>query len=76
MSEAAKRGLTLPVLDSILVSNETHLRNCIQMVIESGKKRIGLVGLTFKEGTDDLRESPSRGTGGTLARQRLRGKDI
>ncbi len=59
MAEAAKRGLSLPVLDSILVSNEAHLRNCIQMVTESGKKRIGLVGLTFKEGTDDLRESPA-----------------
>ncbi len=59
LSEAAKRGLHLPVLDSILVSNEAHLRNCIQLVAESGKKRIGLVGLTFKAGTDDLRESPA-----------------
>jgi GDP-mannose 6-dehydrogenase len=59
MSEAAKRGLDLPVLDSILASNEAHLRDCIQMVAESGKRRVGLVGLTFKAGTDDLRESPA-----------------
>jgi GDP-mannose 6-dehydrogenase len=59
ISEAAKRGLHLPILEAILPSNDFHLRNCIQMVAEAGKRRIGLVGLTFKEGTDDLRESPA-----------------
>ena len=58
-AEAGKRGLQLALMDSILVSNEMHLRNCIQMVAEAGKKKIGLVGLTFKAGTDDLRESPA-----------------
>ena len=58
-SEAAKRGLDLPVLNSIVASNEVHLRNCIRLVAEAGKRRIGLVGLTFKAGTDDLRESPA-----------------
>jgi GDP-mannose 6-dehydrogenase len=59
ISEAAKQGLHLPILEAILPSNDFHLRNCIQMVAEIGKRRIGLVGLTFKEGTDDLRESPA-----------------
>lgn len=59
VSESGKRGLNLPVLESILTSNEGHLRSCIQMVAETGKRRIGVVGLSFKEGTDDLRESPA-----------------
>jgi len=59
VSEIGKRGLSLPVLESILPSNEEHLRSCIQMVTETDKRRIGLVGLSFKAGTDDLRESPA-----------------
>jgi GDP-mannose 6-dehydrogenase len=59
VSEIGKRGLNLPVIESILPSNESHLRSCIQMVTETGKRRIGLVGLSFKAGTDDLRESPA-----------------
>jgi GDP-mannose 6-dehydrogenase len=59
VSEVGKRGLELPVLGSILHSNEIHLKRCIKVVAESGRRRIGLVGLSFKEGTDDLRESPA-----------------
>jgi GDP-mannose 6-dehydrogenase len=59
VSEIGKRGLSAPLLESILPSNEEHLRNCIQMVAETDKRRIGLVGLAFKAGTDDLRESPA-----------------
>jgi GDP-mannose 6-dehydrogenase len=59
VSEIGKRGLSLPVLESILPSNEEHLRSCLQVVTETNKKRIGLVGLSFKAGTDDLRESPA-----------------
>lgn len=58
-SEAAKHGLELSVLNSILDSNQVHLRDCIEMVAGARKQRIGLVGLTFKAGTDDLRESPA-----------------
>jgi GDP-mannose 6-dehydrogenase len=57
MTEARRRNLKLPVLDSLLLSNELHLRNCVRLVMELGKKKVGLVGLTFKPGTDDLRES-------------------
>jgi GDP-mannose 6-dehydrogenase len=59
VSEIGKRGLRAPLLESILPGNEEHLRNCIQMVAETDKRRIGLVGLAFKAGTDDLRESPA-----------------
>lgn len=57
MTEAQRRNLKLPILDSVLLSNELHLRNCIRLITALGRKKIGLVGLTFKAGTDDVRES-------------------
>jgi GDP-mannose 6-dehydrogenase len=59
LAEVGRRGLKLPILESILSSNEVHLKRCIGMVTDAGKRKIGLVGLSFKEGTDDLRESPA-----------------
>jgi GDP-mannose 6-dehydrogenase len=59
VAESRYRSLTLPVIQSILRSNETHLETCIEAVLSTGAHRIGLLGLTFKEGTDDLRESPA-----------------
>jgi|SRR5271166_1365741 len=59
LSEVGRRGLKLPVLESILPSNEAHLKSCIRLVADTGRRKIGLVGLAFKEGTDDLRESPA-----------------
>lgn len=58
LSEARRRQLSVPLLEAILPSNENHLKRCIRQVAQSGKRRIGLVGLAFKAGTDDLRESP------------------
>jgi GDP-mannose 6-dehydrogenase len=55
---ASRLDLKLPLLDSILTSNEEHLRRGIRQVIEFSGLRIGIFGLAFKEGTDDLRESP------------------
>jgi GDP-mannose 6-dehydrogenase len=56
---AARRAdLSLPLLSHVLPSNEEHLRRAFDLVTESGKRRIGLFGLSFKPGTDDLRESP------------------
>ena len=48
----------LPMHSGILQSNRTHIERAITKVLASGKRRIGMVGLSFKTGTDDLRESP------------------
>ncbi len=53
-----QQGRRCEVLQSILRSNRTHLEEAVRLVADSGKRRIGLVGLSFKAGTDDLRESP------------------
>jgi GDP-mannose 6-dehydrogenase len=59
VAEARRRALSLPVLQSILPSNKAYLESCIESVLNAGRKKIGLFGLTFKEGTDDLRDSPA-----------------
>ena len=48
----------VPMLASILESNEEHLALALRKILASGKRKIGFVGLSFKTGTDDLRESP------------------
>lgn len=55
---ASRLDLKLPLLESVLPSNDEHLRRSIREVLELSGKRIGIFGLAFKEGTDDLRESP------------------
>jgi GDP-mannose 6-dehydrogenase len=55
---ASRLDLRLPMLESVLPSNDEHLRRGIRDVMELPGKRIGLFGLAFKDGTDDLRESP------------------
>ena len=55
---ARQRGVAVPVLDAIATSNQIHVDQAIEHIVKSGKTRIGLLGLTFKAGTDDLRESP------------------
>jgi GDP-mannose 6-dehydrogenase len=47
-----------PILESILVSNSAHVQRGIDMVLARGKKKVGILGFSFKAGTDDLRESP------------------
>lgn len=59
MAESRVRGLPLPVIQGILPSNKAHLQSCIDSVLSIGEKSIGIFGLTFKEDTDDLRESPA-----------------
>jgi GDP-mannose 6-dehydrogenase len=55
---AAHLDLKLPLLESAMPSNERHLRRAIDAVLELPALRIGVIGLAFKEDTDDLRESP------------------
>jgi GDP-mannose 6-dehydrogenase len=55
---AKELDLNLPLFQSILPSNEEHLDRAVEMVLATGKKKIGVLGLSFKAATDDLRESP------------------
>ncbi len=55
---ASRLDLKLPLLESALPSNHSHLERAVSAVLDLPAKRIGVVGLAFKENTDDLRESP------------------
>lgn len=55
---AKELDLSMPVLQAILPSNQLQIQHAIESVLETGKKRVGLLGFSFKAGTDDLRESP------------------
>ncbi len=55
---AKTHDVELPMLGSILQSNRVHADRAIGKVLASGKRQIGMIGLAFKTGTDDLRESP------------------
>jgi GDP-mannose 6-dehydrogenase len=56
--EARNRHIQLPLLNAVLESNRKHIYKVYSQVKALGKNRIGLFGLSFKAGTDDLRESP------------------
>jgi GDP-mannose 6-dehydrogenase len=53
-----RRDLASPILKAIIRSNDAHVDAAFDMIRATGAKRIGLLGLSFKAGTDDLRESP------------------
>ena len=54
---ARRLDLTLPLLESALPSNHEHLRRALETILDLGQRRLGVIGLAFKENTDDLRES-------------------
>jgi GDP-mannose 6-dehydrogenase len=56
--KAKTLDVSLPILAAILPSNEQQLERGMRAVIEKGSKKVGILGFSFKAGTDDLRESP------------------
>jgi len=56
--EAQRLDVQCPLLDSLISSNEIHVQRVIDWVIERKNKKVGVLGLSFKSDTDDLRESP------------------
>ena len=56
--KAKSSDLQLPILSSVLPSNEMQIHRGTQMIMEKGHKKVGILGFSFKAGTDDLRESP------------------
>lgn len=55
---ARQEDVDTPVLNATLESNRLQIEKAVDMVLQTGNRRIGVLGLSFKEGTDDLRESP------------------
>src|SRR5207244_3443658 len=55
---ARQLDIEVPVLMAVLSSNQLQIRRAVEMVLSTGKRHIGVLGLAFKAGTDDLRESP------------------
>jgi GDP-mannose 6-dehydrogenase len=57
-ASAKARGLKTPLFDAVLQANDEQIRRAHAMVIQSGRKKVGLMGLAFKADSDDLLESP------------------
>ncbi len=55
---AKELDLKLPMLESLLPSNVEHVERAVEAVMRTGKRKVAQLGLSFKAGTDDLRESP------------------
>jgi GDP-mannose 6-dehydrogenase len=58
LHKARTLDLSLPILGAILPSNEHQIARGVQAVIDKGSRKVGILGFSFKAGTDDLRESP------------------
>jgi len=56
--KAKLMDVKVPIIDAILPSNDAQIERGIRAVIDKGSKKIGILGFSFKAGTDDLRESP------------------
>src|SRR5437773_12318225 len=55
---AKELDLTLPLLEAIMPSNEAHIERAVEAILRSRRKRVAILGLSFKAKTDDLHESP------------------
>lgn len=58
LQHARRSDVEVPLLASLLVSNDRQVEAAYDLVTAGGERRVGVVGLSFKPGTDDLRESP------------------
>lgn len=56
--QARQLDLKLPLLESLLLSNDEHIERAAEAILSLNRRRVGVLGLSFKPGTDDLRESP------------------
>ena len=56
--QARRLDVEVPLLDAVLPSNGRHVERALRLVHDTGRKRVGVLGFSFKAGTDDLRESP------------------
>jgi GDP-mannose 6-dehydrogenase len=54
---AKRKEVKTPLLSSILKSNEVHIARALEIILRTGKDKIGIFGVSFKKGTDDVRES-------------------
>lgn len=66
LSHARQEGISAPILENVMSSNQAHLDSLIQSVIKTGKSRVLILGLSFKKNTDDLRGSPMVSVAETL----------
>ena len=55
---AKQHDIELPMLASLLESNRVHIDHAVDKILKLGRPKVGMLGLSFKTGTDDLRESP------------------
>ena len=58
LHKAKSLDVSLPILSAVLPSNELQIERAVQTVIEHGSRNVGILGLSFKAGSDDLRNSP------------------
>ena len=56
--KARSMDLDVPVLNAIMPSNARQVEKGLKMIMDKGSKKVGILGFSFKAGTDDLRESP------------------
>jgi GDP-mannose 6-dehydrogenase len=55
---AKEFDVSTPLLSNVIASNDAHIRRVVDAVLDAGRPRVALLGLSFKKGSDDLRESP------------------